>query len=182
MKSFVLFVAAFFVTVSSLYAFDGKRDQWVIGAGMGYAPIDKVEIGHWSNTRGGIAFQLLVGPALDERNLLVAEANVSFMGSNWTLFSETPSRRQGFVGLNWFHYYGSYASSFSTSFGLGIAYLKFSSDSPNSPGLAYQVGSGYALAGGHVQIGLYLSSGSSSNDGGNFTQTQLTSLLSFIGF
>jgi len=177
--------------VQSVKAFDGKRDQWVIGGGIGYAPAAKYEVRTTSDSKRGPAFQFLVGPAIDEHNLLVLDVNVCFIGEShyWnyiyydrSYYETSPSKRQGFIGLDWYHYFGGYRSSFFTTFGLGGSYFKIDGADHNKPGLAFQFGSGYAFGRGHAHIGAYVIMGSSSQDRVSYDHTQLTVLLTLIGF
>ncbi len=186
MKQFMVLLIVIVAATQSASAFDGKRDQWVIGGGIGYAPISKVSARGLDAHRGAFALQVLVGPALDEHNLLVLNANICFAGSQSTNrfygYETSPSRNQGFIGFDWIHYYANYASSFFTSLGLGVPYYKEGSGNRNSFGAAIQGGGGYAFPKGHLQLGLYVETGNSSKNNLEYTNTDVVVLLTLIGF
>jgi hypothetical protein len=186
MKRTLIMLVVIIAAVQTVKAFDGKRDQWVIGGGIGYAPAAKYEVGTLAETKRGPAFQFLLGPALTERDLLVLDINICFIPSDryirYFYLEKTASKRQGYIGLDWFHYYGTYASSVFTTFGFGGSYFKIAGEKHNKPEVAFQFGTGYAFGRGHAHIGAYIAVGSSSKDNIGFDHTQLTALLTLIGF
>ena len=86
-KSLTVILA--FVLAGSALGFDGNRKGFVLGGGLGFAPLVHWELASSpssdvSEGKAGAAVQILIGGAFDEHNMLVYEAKIAAISSGWT--------------------------------------------------------------------------------------------------
>jgi hypothetical protein len=145
------------VLASSAFGFNGLRKGFVLGGGLGIAPMIRISLGDADNSEVGPAANIFLGYAWDEYNMIVYESNVTVYEENQI------SAAQGFGGASWYHYFGEQGKSFFTVVGLGFQYYEVEDFDANDAGAAYLIGGGYEFT-RHVQVVLYLSGGKSSQD------------------
>ncbi|MCB2230534.1 porin family protein [bacterium] len=201
----VLILTLSLLAAGAANAFDGERKGFVIGGGVGYASSIKTTVdvsasqgfgnefylGTLENDEGGIAGQLMLGVAFDERNMLVLESNLGhYTVSNVDLYGDgfvyDVQFLQGVSTVSWYHYWGRTGASFFTAVGGGISYFDTDYTEPNDNGLAWQAGVGYEFT-PHVQIGAYFSGGQSTFTEipglkGDFTQSNVAIVLTAVAF
>ncbi|MBK7141364.1 MAG: hypothetical protein IPH75_04705 [bacterium] len=153
------------MSVSAL-AFDGKRKGFVLGGGIGFAPIahqartgsqlsswetdnydfDSVVI-HATYTpfydpinRVSIAAQIEIGYGFDEHNILLYREQHAF-------YSYFDVRSQGMSSITWSHFYGESAGPLFSTVGIGYFFVSNISSSESvgglGDGLALSIGIGY---------------------------------------
>ncbi len=155
-RSFSLGVAILsFVLLASAatQAFDGNRKGFVAGFGGGIAPVI-----HWVNEGSdadfdetGFGFNLLLGYAWDDRNVIAYE------GIGWAYPVAGSSSEyvfQALDGIRWYHYYGKRARRVFTSVGIGWVVGGTDMSEISISGIGYTVGVGYEFL-KQLQIGVY---------------------------
>jgi hypothetical protein len=179
---------------ASSFAFDGNRKGFVLGGGIGLAPVSRFSVGNYHEDGLGVGVNFVIGYGLDNQNLIVYEGNVSYRNSE--LFSKTGWETeyffdggtignqmigQGFNGAAWYHYFTKKKNSFFSTLGAGVCILQTSDFGSNDFGFGFLVGGGYAFS-RHWQVGSYFVNGKTSNGYLDFNHTQLTILFGYIGF
>lgn len=142
-------------------SFDGKRKGFVVGLGLGVAPV-----AHWSVRpsgpdidENGFAANALLGYAWDDRNAIVYEGNgcaykSSELSDAWVV--------QGLDAIRWYHYWGSGQRHPFTSIGIGLWFFESQYGNIDGRGFGYSAGVGYEIF-KQVQVGLYYNGGRTSN-------------------
>ena len=160
------FILAFTATVAC--GFDGNRQGFVLGGGLGISPASKWKTDifpeldlAFEETKAGIGVNILIGYAWDEYNMLVLEGNVAGYETGFDNLTAT----QGFGGLAWYHYYGAKGATFFTTVGIGsynfeleYKYDNIKVSGSNDPGFGMLFGLGYEFT-RHFQAGAYFSFG-----------------------
>jgi hypothetical protein len=172
--------------VSTAAGFDGHRKGFVLGGGLGFAPVatwsvEESFIGHTvfseDETRAGVGINLLIGYAWDEQNMLVYEGNaVGYSSEN---YDQTVA--QGFDGGAWYHYFGRPGKSAFTAGGLGLYGFNMEESDNHNSGFGMLLGGGYEFA-RHWQVGGYLSFGRTSVQGLDYKHSHLSVLVTGILF
>ncbi|UCD64811.1 MAG: hypothetical protein JSW34_05085 [Candidatus Zixiibacteriota bacterium] len=149
----VLSVAILILLIaSSASAFDGLRKGFVLGGGLGMAPVVRTSIFDADDSRGGVGLHIVIGYAWDEYNMIVYESNVAGAEAGRVTYA------QGFGGPAWYHYFGPQGKSFFTVVGLGFYSYQIEDEDLNDSGGGYLIGGGYEFA-RHFQVAMYLSGG-----------------------
>jgi hypothetical protein len=174
----------------SALGFDGDRKGFILGGGIGFAPISKwsvdvdffdINVGNAEEEEPAFAVHIMIGGAFDEHNMLVYEGNAT--GFKSKLLDESIS--QGFSGAVWYHYFGQPGKTLFTALGLGVHVFQVGDYDAASPGGSLLLGAGYEFA-RHWQAGAYLSFGKSSDSGmgleADFEHTQLSFTISTVAF
>jgi hypothetical protein len=183
----LILVLAVVLLAGSASAFDNMRKGFVMGGGLGVAPVaswsTSVEIFFVGSVtldenNAGIGANIVIGYAWDEQNMIVYEANVAATKSDFFIDRQVG---QGYSGPVWYHYFKPDDNSFFTAAGLGFYYFKVEDFEENDLGLAYLIGGGYEFA-RHVQVGAYLSGGKTSDRGIDFNHQHLSILVSAVAF
>lgn len=172
--------------VSTATGFDGHRQGFVVGGGLGFAPVVKWEVeespaygipyGH-DETRAGVGVNLLIGYAWDEKNMIVYEGNAV----GFTTAVSDKSAAQGFSGAAWYHYFGRTGKTAFTAIGLGLYGYDAEYDDPHDGGFGMLLGGGYEFA-RHWQVGGYLSFGKTSSDHLDYKHSHLSVLVTGVAF
>ena len=174
------------LAASSASGFDGNRKGFVLGGGLGFAPVSSwsVDISPFfgpissiNETGAGIGLNLIIGHAWDEQNMIVYEGNVTGWKSDF--FDMTMS--QGFNGGAWYHYFGIPGRSAFTTLGLGVYLFDGEDVTANDVGIGFLAGGGYEFA-RHWQVGGYFSLGRTSDAGVDFDHYHLNILVSGVAF
>ncbi|MCH9032704.1 MAG: hypothetical protein IIB00_10670 [candidate division Zixibacteria bacterium] len=179
---------------SDAWGFDGSRKGFVIGGGLGFAPIARWsapdvlllnEVGDtlgtevFNDTRVGVGVNILLGYAWNERNMIVYEGNAS--GYKSRKLAGDLVITQGFYGAAWYHYYGPMGATFFSVIGVGL----YQFDIENSPdfdaGIGGLLGGGYEFS-PHYQVGLYISTGRTSILSTDFSHLNISALVSAVAF
>ena len=184
MRRLALAVALVVLTAAGAQAFDGNRKGFVLGGGLGFAPVGawKLDNTPADEARAGIGLNLLLGYAWDEKNMIVYEGNVVGYTSNvFRLAGQNKTVSQGFNGAAWYHYFGRKGRSWFSVAGLGIYSMDVEGFSANNPGAGILLGGGFEFA-AHYQVGLYLSTGKTSDGPADFTNSHLSVLFNAIAF
>jgi hypothetical protein len=168
----------------SASAFDGHRKGLVFGGGIGISPLT---IRHYYSTEYnfGLADQILVGYAPDDRNLIAYEINgVEYLSTNHRggqSFTDN-FRLQGFTGFTWYHFNAHPHSSMFVMFGLGTYTITAKGREAGSwSRLAGEAGIGHSLS-SHALIGGYLAAGNSPDGGGSIDYLHVSVLLTYMVF
>ncbi|RME19358.1 MAG: hypothetical protein D6800_14380 [Candidatus Zixiibacteriota bacterium] len=193
MKRIVVSTVLCFLALSlSAHAFDGNRKGFVIGGGLGLAPVSSWSLQNspFDENRAGIGLNLIIGYAWDNHNMIVYEGNVVGYSSRFDGFrtnnglgviENKPNIGQGYNGASWYHYFTEIGHSWFTVAGLGVYTMDVENLNSNDPGPGILLGGGYEFA-PHYQIGLYLSAGSSSNGMSDYDNAHLSVLFTAIAF
>jgi hypothetical protein len=184
-KSILITVILVIALGSQLYAFDGYRKGFVIGGGLGFAPV-----GRWSlvdapsdpgvktsESRPGISANFQVGYAFDEFNMLVFDADAT--GYNSKVNDKSSS--QGTEAFSWYHYFGPAGKALYTKAGLGIYSFWVDGSGDFSSGLGFVVGGGYEFA-PHWQVGANLGFGRTSKSNVDFSHVHIDIGISAVAF
>lgn len=193
-QGIVLVGLALVVTLpGSAEAFDGKRKGFVLGGGLGLAPVvrwegpvyeldpngpglQKVTV---DESKVGAGAQIIIGYAWDEANMIVVEGNAGAMESD-ILFGR-PTLSQGFGGVSWYHYFGEMGRTLFTVVGLGsYAFQVEDADAADSE-FGALVGGGYEFS-PHWQVGGYLSFGGTSDAVGDNDHVTFSVLIGAVAF
>jgi hypothetical protein len=190
----VLVVVSVMLAGSSSLGFDGQRKGFVLGGGLGFAPVSQFGIGGGHEGGVGLGINFLIGYGLDKQNMFVYEANLSYRGSDF--YSEQGQRTlnwdtweiigdqtitQGFGGAVWYHYFDTTKHALFSAVGVGGYNLMTSGLGDNDLGLGFLVGGGYSIA-THLQAGVYFSAGSSYDGPVRYDHVQLSMLVSYVAF
>lgn len=173
-------------------AFDGQRKGFVLGGGLGVAPVVKwegtVDVYDQFGTKigtdvvdesnVGVGINILIGYAWDEQNMIVAEGNVGGMESE-ILIGE-PTITQGFGGISWYHYFGEMGATFFTVVGLGSYSFEVEDFEAKERG-GFLLGGGYEFS-PHWQVGAYLSFGETKDVQGKNEHTTFNILVGGVAF
>lgn len=177
------------IQATTAMAFNGKRQGFVLGGGLGFGPVAKATVDGLADDvidKSGLAFNFVIGYAPSENDMIVYLRDAVVFSETF-VFTESLSKKvtfaQGFSGVAWFHYFGPMGKSAYVTGGLGLQDLT-STDSDfrsNDPGLGLLIGGGYEFA-RHVQFHGSLSFGTTSDLGVDFNHTQLILGISAIAF
>ena len=181
----VLAVLLTVALASSASAFDGKRKGFVLGGGLGVAPVAGWDDDHSGEDFGpGLGIQFIIGYAWNGRNMIVYEGNV--VGWESKVGSVSFNVVQGFNGVSWYHYYGPKGGTIFSVLGAGAYVLDW--DYPGSslsgshdPGGGVLIGGGYEFS-PHWQAGLYVSGGKTSAGYRSFKHVHVSALVSGVAF
>jgi len=175
-----------FVTASSVWSFNGRRQGFVLGGGLGFGPMAKVSVSNAPSgsdlDNSGLAINFLIGYAWDEQNMIVfLRDGVTY--SERTIFGSNLSLVQGFSGVGYFHYFGQPGKSFYITGGLGLQdWTPLESGyTANDPGIGLLIGGGYEFT-RHVQVHSSLSFGKTRDAFFDYDHTQLLITVSAIAF
>ena len=166
----------------SALGFDGDRKGFVLGGGLGIAPMAKwsVELGSddYDEENTGLALHILIGGAIDEKNMIVYEGNATAYTTD--ILDKTAA--QSFNGAVWYHYFGNTGKSAFTAVGLGFYSFKVEDFDANDPGLGILLGGGYEFS-KHWQFGAYLSFGKTTEASVfDYKHSQISLLISTVAF
>ncbi len=180
MKKYLIATFVIVLLASSVWSFDGNRKGFVLGGGLGFTPSAKWELDGASSVSGssaGVAVNLMLGYAFDEKNMIVYEANAAgYEPSNSTVLLT-----QGFEGASWYHYFNDSGKTFFSIVGLGVYNFKADGFNSNDIGGGFMLGAGYEFA-RHWQISAYLSGGKTSDSLFDYKHTTFSILINGIAF
>jgi hypothetical protein len=162
-------------------AFDGNRKGFVLGLGLGYAPIVRVSSPHigFDSDQSGEAMDLLIGYAWNNQNILFLSDEGSAMSTDGSA-SEVSIHVIGSV--KWNHYYGIRKHPFFTSIGLGIIQFGTKYSDVDGGGFGYTIGAGKEIF-KQVQVGIQYYGGWTSNSYGvHATHSALNFLVTVIAY
>jgi hypothetical protein len=155
LKRLILVSMLLVLMISSAYSFDNNRKGFVLGGGVGFAPVAKWEVDNLTiidDSNTGFGLNLVIGYAWDENNMIVYEGNVvGFKSVSINIV-------QGFNGAAWYHYFGPTGKTFFSTAGLGVYIFDPEDLKQNDLGGAILLGGGYEFS-PHWQVGAYLSAG-----------------------
>lgn len=136
---------------SSSSAFDGIREGFVLGGGLGFGPFAEVSNGT-KHDNAGFATNFLIGYAWDERNMIVYLRDAVFYVDEIHEGDEEVSA-QGFGGIGYYHYFGLPGQSAFVACGIGLqdwVTLYDIHEAPD-PGFGFLFGGGYEFT-RHLQV------------------------------
>jgi len=168
--------------VSSASAFNGERQGFVLGGGLGFAPMAKMSLDDFEEdeSNSGFGLNFIIGYAWDEYNMIVYEGNVCSYTSSEILNDLTVA--QGFNGASWYHYFGPSGMSFFTAVGIGFCVMEIEDyDETIDYKVGFLIGGGYEFT-RHVQVGAYFSSGGTAVEGVDITNSHFSVLVSAVAF
>jgi hypothetical protein len=184
-KSSLLVVVAMVVLAAQTFAFDGQRHGFVLGGGLGFAPISRWSLSDsrytfgekTSESRPGIGLNLLIGYAIDNQNMLVYEGNAT----GYTTKLNDKFASQGMDAFAWYHYFGPTGKTAFVAAGIGLYSFDIENAGDFSNGLGILLGGGYEFA-RHWQFGGYLGFGRTSQSDVDFNHVHLNLLISTVAF
>jgi hypothetical protein len=191
MKKVLIFLPLLLIVFSgAVSGFDGNRGGFVLGGGLGFAPVSKwsvdffgLNVGSFEDEQPAFALHLFIGAAFSDHNMLVYEINGTGFSTDVEGISFSVS--QGFSGAVWYHYFGQPGKSMFTALGLGLWIFQIEDYDAANPGGALMLGGGYEFA-RHWQVGAYLSFGKTSDYAygidAEFEHSQLSFLVSGAAF
>lgn len=179
-RLFLLLVVSLIFMSSSAMAFNGLRKGFVVGGGLGFAPVGKWSLDNTSleDSNAGLALNLMIGYAWDEFNMIIYEGNV--VSYTTDIFGDR-TVAQGFNGVSWYHYFGPMGKSFFSVAGLGFYVMNVEDFDANDPGIGLLGGGGYEFS-RHLQVGGYFSLGKTSDSPADFSHVHLSVLVSVVAF
>ena len=156
--AFLTFVVLVMLS-AQLFAFDGQRKGFVLGGGLGFSPVGRWSVadnqaifgGKTSESRPGIAANILIGYAFDNNNMIVYDGDATAYSST---FNDKISS-QGADVFAWYHYFGPCGKSAFTTAGIGLYVFSVEEVGDFSSNLGFLFGGGYEFA-RHWQVGAYL--------------------------
>ena len=181
----VVYVLGALLLATSAFGFNGQRQGFVLGGGLGLSPaskweVDKIigfEVNGAEETNAGVGLHLVIGYAWDNYNMIVYEGNGTGYDSDF--FNQTMT--QTFNGASWYHYYGEMGKAAFTTVGLGLYGFDGENLSANDPGIGLLLGGGYEFT-RHWQFGAYIGFGKTSDAGVDFSHATFNILISGIAF
>jgi hypothetical protein len=184
-KHSLLVMVAMVLLAAQTFAFDGQRHGFVLGGGLGFAPISRWSLadnqytfgGKASESRPGVGINLMIGYAFDDQNMLVYEGNATGYSSKLNDKIAT----QGMDSFSWYHYFGPTGKSAFTTAGIGLYSFDVENAGDFSNGLGFLLGGGYEFA-RHWQVGAYLGFGRTSQAEADFNHVHLNLLISTVAF
>lgn len=192
MRRIVIATVIILLAVGSVSAFDGQRKGFVLGGGLGFAPVASWDgepvpavFTKFDESKAAFAANVIIGYGWDEFNLIAFEGNITTYSSdlvdNFTI-------TQGFGGVAWYHYFGPMGQSFFTTTGLGVYTFRgeleignFKVEGEADEGFGWLAGAGYEFK-NHWQVGAYISMGKTSEPGIDYNHTHVSILVSGIAF
>lgn len=171
--------------VSSASAFDNLRKGFVLGGGLGFTPSAKWSadvktyygVEKYDEDGTGIGYNLIIGYAWDEKNMIVYEGNIAAYKSDFFKVNVY----QGFNGASWYHYFGQSGKSLFAAGGIGFYIFSGEGYRSNDLGPGLLVGLGYEFT-PHAQVGLYFMGGKTSSAGVDFNHSQFSLLINGVAF
>lgn len=179
----LLLLVTFLLIACSAMAFNGERRGFVLGGGLGFAPMASWSYDYgpanFDDSKAGVAAHLVIGHAWDDFNMIVYEGNVAGYSTEVVWDDQTVS--QGFNGASWYHYFRPAGRSAFTAVGLGLYVFDVEDYDANDPGFGMLLGGGYEFA-RHWQVGGYFSFGQTSSDGADINHSHFSVLVSGVAF
>ena len=170
-KLFFLILFALMALDMPANAFDGKRKGFVIGMGVGVAPMLK-----WSRsgddaseTKSAFILSWPVGYCWDQRNIIAYSVSISSFNSE--LLGRVGTM-QGIWSLRWYHCFGEPGRSVIASLGPGRMLFN-ASNGLHASGFGFTAGVGYEFV-RHFQFELSYAAGRTSRDREDFNHQILT--------
>ena len=183
-KILLVLLLALTALPASSSAFNGERKGFVLGGGLGLAPMARWSVDvfgdSYDESKVGFGVQLVIGYAWDEFNMIVYEGNVTGFSQDFGSYG-SQSIAQGFNGASWYHYFGPKGCTFFTTAGLGFYYFDVEDFDTNDAGIGYLLGGGYEFT-PHVQAGIYLSGGKTSDPLLDYGHNNFSLLVSAVAF
>ncbi len=184
-KSVLLVTVVVVLAATQVFAFDGHRQGFVIGGGLGFSPVarwafaDKAAAdGRTSGeSRPGVGASIIIGYAFDEQDMLVYDGNAVSYSSKLT----DKAASQGDNTFAWYHYYGPTGKCAFTAVGIGLYNFEIDGAPDFSSGLGFLLGGGYEFA-RHWQAGAYFGIGRTSQANVDFNHLHLSFIISTIAF
>ncbi len=139
-----------FLLVSSSSAFDDERQGFVLGFGLGFAPmVSTAQSGsHLSNASPGISVSFLAGWAWNNKNM-IAFLHDGVLYRDEESWRGTPGEAkvigQGFTGVGYYHFFRRYMKSYFLTGGIGIQDWTYydTEEASNDFGPGILIGGGY---------------------------------------
>ncbi len=167
------------IFASSAWGFNGERKGFVLGGGLGFAPIVKTTLGSLEDNKSGVGAHLLIGHAWDDYNMIVYEGNVSVYAISG--YYEDITVGQGCDAAVWYHYFGETGKTAFTAAGIGLYRYMVDGENATDAGLAILLGGGFEFS-RHWQFGAYISFGKTSSGSLDLDHTNLNILISTVAF
>jgi hypothetical protein len=181
----------------SASGFDGERKGFVLGGGLGFAPVAEWtrDYGQYSNrdNQASLGLHIIVGHAWDDHNMIVYEGNATAFRQREqdvipfpdeelpSLLANDDVLGQGFNGAAWYHYYGEPGRTMFSTVGFGLYVFDHDSRLDSDPGYGVLFGGGYEFS-RHWQAGAYFSFGETEREGEAYKHVHLNVLVTGIAF
>ncbi len=190
-RSLLITLLTMLLMATSTYAFDGQRKGFILGGGLGVGPFADVSIDNSDedDSHAGVAFNLLVGYAWDEQNMIVYLLDAIHYSEDTDFWLGYDAATQGFGGIGYFHYFGPTGKSAYICGGLGLQYWEpsgwdwgiFDSRPDPEAGFGILIGGGYEFT-RHLQVYSSLSFGRTSEGDDDYNHTQFLITISAVAF
>jgi hypothetical protein len=107
----------------SVSAFDGNRDGFVLGVGLGYAPVLRNTTDSTTQDKSGLALNILIGHGWGGRNMIAYQIHGAvYKESSTSAFRTKYTVVQGFSGPSYYRYVDVSGVTFYLNAGLGFQY------------------------------------------------------------
>ncbi|UCG61759.1 MAG: hypothetical protein JSV52_00265 [Candidatus Zixiibacteriota bacterium] len=176
---------------SSASAFDGMRKGFVLGGGLGFAPVANTSIDGLEGKyeKQGLGVNFLIGYAWDERNMIVFLRDGAIYSETieltWgdVVFRDKINMAQGFSGVGYYHYFGPVGKAFFVTAGIGFQdWMSLEEDWENPDlGAGLLFGGGYEFT-RHVQVYSSVSFGKTSDAFFDYNHAQWIITVSAVAF
>ncbi len=156
--------ALFLLTPPVVTAFDGQRQGFVLGFGLGYAPIVDISAPGYGfeESQSGLATDLLAGYGWNNHDILLLSDEGSALSTDKT-GNDVSIHVIG--SLKWNHYFGLEKHPFFTSVGVGVISFGTRYFDVDGSGFGYTLGVGKEIF-KQVQIGVQYYGGHTTNSYG----------------
>ncbi|MDF1543500.1 MAG: hypothetical protein P1R58_00195 [bacterium] len=177
----IMLTATLAVTASG---FDGVRQGFVLGGGLGIGPAAHTSadlLPDTSTDRTGLALNFVIGYALNEKNLLAYFEDAVVFSTSVTS-GKNLNFVQGFSGVGWQHYFGLDSRAYIVG-GLGLqSYISPGSDyDSHDPGFGLLLGGGYEFR-RHLQIHTSFSFGKTSDSAIEYNHSQFVITIAALAY
>jgi len=178
----VLLIALFVLPCSTASAFNGLHKGFVLGGGIGYAPVVKWKIDFFNidESKTGTAGDFVIGYGFSESNIITFNVNgISFRSDELEVRSTTFL----FLGPTWYHFWTKLNGDIYTSIGIG-RFGVYNNNKGPTPGWGYTASLGYEFV-RHFYSSVILSGGRTRpfNDSDDkATHFQVSIVLGVVGY
>lgn len=182
----VLSILFFLLSFSlSTYAFDSERDGFVIGGGLGYAPLVQTEARYISDsktTATGIGYNLFVGYGYNDITMF-GLFREGILTKTETVFTPEENVHTGFTGAGVIFYFDDVGESFFINSAAGIIHFTKKEESvfEHDASFGYLFGMGYEFS-EHFQFYASLTGGKTESPTVEWKHTNIKVCLRAIAY
>ncbi|KAA3637734.1 MAG: hypothetical protein DWP97_00360 [Calditrichaeota bacterium] len=150
MKLIIRVILFFAVSAVSIEAFDSERDRFVVGGGLGYAPLVQTEAKYITNskaTASGVGYNLFAGYGYND-NAMFGFFKEGIFTETETIFTPEEKVHTGFTGAGVIFYFDDVGESFFINSAAGIIHFskRNNTEYKHDASFGYLFGMGYEFA------------------------------------